>query len=101
MAAARHKTTELKETPRTGEAFFPGVGDGETSLAPLLAGAFALNDSGAPAGDATGAPAGESVTPQFFAEGAETWQAVGRASALVKLSATPKLALFLKASQRH
>lgn len=52
----KHAKTEVpKETKTTGESFFPGVGVGageETSLSPTLPGESAIDDSGAPVGDA-------------------------------------------------
>lgn len=39
--------------------------------------------------------------PQLLTEGAERWQAEGRAKALVIFNVTPNWALLLKASHRH
>lgn len=52
-------------------------------------------------GDCAGAPAGERANPHLSIEGAETPQAAGKVIAFLISKTTPKLPLFLKASQIH
>lgn len=72
------------------ESEVPGAGTGVTAFTPAVVAGATADMVGDPAiGERAGAAPVSVLNPQLLTEGADTWQAAGRAIALVTLRTTP------------